>query len=84
MVAEFDVNDHFVRAGLGERFKQNLRLGTHEVNIEKQFGERSHRLDHLRAERNVRHEVAIHDVKMQPVGTGISGTSGPLAEAGVI
>ena len=84
LVAELDVDDHFIRPGFGKGFKQDFRLGTHEVNIEKQFRERTHRLDHLRAEGNVGHKVTIHDVEVQPVATGSLRTFGPLAEAGVI
>ena len=82
-VAEFDVDDHFVRAGLGKRFEQNFRLGTHEVDVEKKFlRQRPDGFDDLRAEGNVRHEMAVHDVEVQPVGAGPVGAFGFLAESG--
>jgi hypothetical protein len=84
LVTEFDVDDHFIRPVFGKGFKQDFRPGTHEVNVEKQFGERADGFDHLRAEGNVRDEMAIHDVEMQPVGTGFSGTFCPLTETGVV
>ena len=40
LFAKFDVNNDFVRAGLGERFEQDLRPGAHEVNVKKHFGQR--------------------------------------------
>jgi hypothetical protein len=84
LVTEFDVDDHFIRPGFGKGFKQDFRPGTHEVNVEKQFGERADGFDHLRAEGNVGHEVTIHDVEMQPIGTGSLRASGPVTEAGVV
>ena len=37
LLAKFDVNDDFVRAGLGKGFQQNFRARAHEVNVKKQF-----------------------------------------------
>ena len=84
LVTEFDVNDHFIRPGFGKGFKQDFRPGTHEVNVEKQFGERADGFDDLRTEGNVWHEVTIHDVEMQPISTGSLRAFGPLTEASMV
>ena len=80
--SKFDVNDDLVGAGSGKRFQQNFRLGTHEMNVEKHFGQRADGAHDCRAEGNVRHEMAVHDVKVQPVGAGTVGACGFLAKAG--
>ena len=38
------------------------------MHVENQFGERADGADHIRTERYIRHEMAVHDVEMQPVG----------------
>ena len=37
---QFDMNGHPVRACLGERFQQNFGPRTHEVEVERDFGQR--------------------------------------------
>ena len=46
------------------------RLVDHQVGIERQLGPRAKVLDGLGPERQVRDEVAVHDVEVDPVGTG--------------
>ena len=41
-------------------------------------------LDEARAERDVGHEVPVHDVNMNPVASGVVDRSDLLAEAGEI
>ena len=67
VIAQFDVDVHLIGAGPCERFQKNFRLGTHQVHIEKQLGQRAQRLHHGRTEGDVRHEMAVHDVEMQPI-----------------
>ena len=55
-------------ARVGEWLNKPLRLDDHEVHVERQRGAPAHRLDDLRAEREIRHELAIHDVDVNPVG----------------
>ena len=76
-------------AEAGAIYQQKLteeleRVKKRADEIKKQFGDRADGFDDLWAEGNVRHEVTIHDVEMQPVGTGTSGAFGTLAEAGLI
>jgi hypothetical protein len=56
----------------------------HEVNIERELRELAHRRDHGRPEGNVVHEVAIHDVEMEPVGAGFFGAPDFVRELGEI
>ena len=78
LFAEFHVDDHFVRAGLGKRFEQNFRLAAHEMDVKKNFRQRPDGFDDLRAEGNVRHEMAVHDVEVQPVGAGLGARTASL------
>jgi len=36
--------------------------------------------DHSGAEGNIRHEMAVHDVEVQPIGTSAGGTGGFRAQ----
>ena len=84
LLAQFDVNDDFVRAGPGKRFEQNFGLGTHEVDVKKHFGQRTNGADDFRAKGNVRHEMPVHDVEVQPVGAGTVGAFDFPAKTGVV
>ncbi|MEH1852878.1 MAG: hypothetical protein V7L11_14715 [Nostoc sp.] len=84
LFTKFDVNDHFVRAGFRKGFEQDVRLGTHQVNVKEKFGEWADGLDNLRTEGNVRDEVAIHDIEVQPIGTRTFGTFGFLSKARLV
>ena len=79
------MDDDLLRARLGERFEQNLRAAAHEMHVEEHFGERPQLRDDRRAEGDVRHEMAVHDVEVQPFRAGLGGAVnvlGELAEIG--
>ena len=44
-----------------------LRLDDHQVHIQRLLRVASHRFDNHRPERDIRHEMAVHDVDMNPV-----------------
>ena len=67
-VAELDVHGARVGAGLGEVVEQVTRVVDHQVAVEVQVGARPQALHHRRADREVRHEVAVHHVDVQQVG----------------
>jgi len=56
------------RAGLGEGLEEAERLDDHEVHVEREPGHAVQRLDDQGSEREVRHELAVHDVHMEEVG----------------
>ena len=66
--AQLDVDVDLIRAGLGERLQEDLRLGAHQVRVEEQLRQRTERPHHRRAEGEIGHEMAVHDVQVQPVG----------------
>jgi hypothetical protein len=60
-----------VATGLGERLEIGIAGRNHQMGIESLLGVRPHCLDDVGAVRNVRHEMSVHHVEMDPVGTGL-------------
>jgi hypothetical protein len=61
------VDRHVPGTGLGVRGSPPVRLLDHQVTVERQRGVLEQRPDDGQAEGQVRHEVVVHDVHMQPV-----------------
>lgn len=59
-----------VRAGLRERIEIRIDGGDHQMDVERLGGDAAHRLHDRGAERDVGHEMPVHDVDMDPVGAG--------------
>ncbi len=57
-----------IGAGLGEGFEIRIAGRDHQMHVERLFGVRPDRFDDIRPERNVGHEMTVHDVDMDPVG----------------
>src|SRR5262249_26297711 len=51
-----------------ETVEEPFGLDHHEMDVERQRRQPPHRLDDLRAESEIRHEAAVHDVDVDPVG----------------
>src|SRR5205807_773540 len=67
----FDVDSDRIRAGLGETRHIMIGMFDHQMDIERQLGVFTDKIDNRRAERNVVHEMAIHDVAVDPIGAGV-------------
>jgi len=65
-----EVHDQVVRPGVRERVEEAQGLHDHEVDVERERGQAAHRPDQNRTKRNVRHELAVHDVHVEEVGAG--------------
>ena len=64
-----------IGAGPGKNIEIAFRLDNHQVYIERLLRVASDRFDNHRSERDIRHEAAVHDVNMDPVGASrIDGT----------
>src|SRR5688572_6290041 len=63
------MNRKSVRARAGKIIEIFLRLNHHEVDIDRQRRESTHRFDHFRPERQVRDEAAVHHVDVNEIGT---------------
>ncbi len=80
----FRVDGDDVGAGVGEGGDIGVGRGNHQVYIEGLFGQRAERLDEPRAERDVGHEVAVHDVDVDAVGAGPVDGADFLAQPGKV
>jgi hypothetical protein len=67
-VHRLGVDRHVARADLGVLRRPPVRLVDHQVTVDRQRGVLEQRLDHGQAQGEVRHEVVVHDVHVQPVG----------------
>ena len=68
-----DMKRYIVRAGLEEGPKVPLRLRQHQVHVKELVREFINCADDVRPKRDVRHEVAVHDVEVEHVGAGTLG-----------
>src|SRR3546814_10189421 len=71
MRACFGMHGDDVGAGLGEGFDIGIDGGDHQMYVEHPVGVGPQGRHHTGAKRDVRHEVAVHDVDMAVAGTGI-------------
>ena len=78
--AGLDVNRDDVSAGLGEGGEERIGRRDHQMDVEGFLGVRAQRLHHIRPDRDVGHEVAVHHVNMDPVGAGGVDRAHLLAE----
>ena len=67
LLLDLDVEGDRVAAGLEVLVEEAAGLVDHQVRVERQLGPRSEVLDGLGAERQVRDEVGVHDVEVDPV-----------------
>ena len=65
-----DVHAAVVGAGLGERLQIVAGVGHHQVAVEVGVGVAADGGHHRRPDRQVGHEVPVHDIHVQPVGLG--------------
>ena len=79
--AGFRVNADPVRARRPESVQVRVDRRDHQVDVEGKGGVRPKRFDHLRTDRDVGHEMAVHDVDVHPVGPRSLDRPHFLAEA---
>ena len=82
--AGFDVNRDIACASFGKLFDIFFRIGDHEMHIQWKFGGAFTGLHEERADGDSRDEVAVHDVHVEPVGTGGFAGVNLICEAGEI
>src|SRR3990172_8836249 len=80
MRRRFRVDSHDVRAGLDKRRNVPVRVRNHEMDMERHFSHIPDRLDDQRTNRDVRHEVAVHDIDMQQMRAGFFNPANVFAE----
>jgi hypothetical protein len=73
-----------IAARLGESFEIGIARRNHQMGVEDLPGVRAHRLDDVGAIGNVRNEMPVHHVEMDPVGAGGIDGADFFAEFGEI
>jgi hypothetical protein len=68
LLLDLDMEGDRVATRLDELVDEPAGLADHQVCVERQLRPRSDALDHLRTECQVRDEVPVHDVEMDPIG----------------
>ena len=68
LLVDLDVEGDRIAAGVQVLIEEPTRLVDHQVGVERQLRPRPQVLDGLGAERQVRDEVGVHDVEVDPVG----------------
>ncbi len=68
MRTRLDMHDHAVGPGLGESFEVGVGRRDHEMHVEKLVGQRPDGLHDLRPDRQVRDEMPVHDIDVNPIG----------------
>ena len=63
----FGMNCDDVGSGLGKGIEQRIDRRNHQMNVEGEFAVRTKRLHNCRTDGEVRNEMAIHDVDVNPV-----------------
>src|SRR4051812_14318323 len=84
MRRDLGVNGEPARASVGEVVEVLLRLDDHQMDVDRQRREPSYRLDHLRAEGEVRNEAAIHHVDVNDVRAAGLAARDLVAESGEV
>src|SRR5689334_25157600 len=70
MRAGFRMHQDMVGPGISERRDERIDRLDHQVHVERQSAMWTEALQDRRTEADVRHEMAVHDVEMQPIGSG--------------
>src|SRR2546423_1078029 len=74
-----DLDDAGSRAGEG--LDEEVRSLDHQVRLDGELGDPSHRLDRSRSEGEVGDEMPIHDIDLDPVGAALDRLPDLLTEA---
>lgn len=70
MIANLRVDGNDLGTCVCIGIEERVRIRNHKVRIEHLVGDMAERLDDGRAECQVGHEMPIHHIKVDPVGTG--------------
>src|SRR5678815_4880303 len=81
---DFRVNREPARPGPREILEVLLGLHHHQMYVDGEGRQSPYRLDHLRAEREVRDEAAVHDVDVNDIRTARFALRDVLGEAGEV
>ena len=80
----FEVHGDHICACLNESGEVVVGSGNHEVHVEEYVVGLVDRLDDSWAEGNVVDEVAVHDIEVEPIASGVDGACGFLFDSAEI
>ena len=78
--SRLDLNKKMIRSGLDKIFQITLRLDDHQMHVQRLRGGAAHRVHDGRAEGDVGHEPAVHDVDVDPIGAGLIDSADFVSE----
>jgi hypothetical protein len=84
VLVDLDVEGEHVRPRVLEGLDVVPGVGHHEVAVEERVGVLGEALDHGRAEGEVRDEVPVHDVEVEPVRAAVDDLLGLVRHAGEV
>ncbi len=70
MRPRLDMDRNEIGAGLGEILEEGIARRDHQMHVEEGLRVRPERLHHARADRDVRHEMPVHHIDMDPIRAG--------------
>ena len=65
----FHMNGQIVRSRCGKLGDERVGIRDHEMDVERKLGDFSQRFDDGRADSQVRHEMSVHDVNVEQIGS---------------
>ena len=80
MRAGFRMHQDMVGPGISERRDERINRLDHQVHVERQSAVGTQALQDRWPEADVRDEVAVHDIEVQPIGSGALDRRNFLAE----
>jgi hypothetical protein len=78
--AGFVVNGQHIRTGIGEGWQVFFGFNDHQMNIQGQVGDLADGFDDAGAKGDVRDELTVHDIHMDPIGTGLRRLTNLIAQ----
>ena len=80
MRPRLDMHDHAIGAGIGKSLEIRVGRCDHQMHIEEFVRQRPDGAHDLWPDRDVRDEMPVHDIDMNPVGAGGDNRAHLLAE----
>ena len=84
IVVALPVDQKRIGAGRGELLQEEVRVRDHQVDLEREPRHPPKRLDDRRAHREIRHEVPVHHVHVDPIGSRLLRLGHLLAQTGEV
>ncbi len=84
IIVTLPMHQERIRPSGHELIQEHVRVRDHEVNLQRQSSNRAQRFYYHGAERNVRHEMAVHYIDMDAVRSTVFGLGNLFTQASEI